>query len=74
MRKKYSSIKGKEKQDNEFECRTCTSQEIETEENFQYIELYGQSLEYLERFCNLHDTIGARKCAIGSVLTRIRKG
>ena len=38
------------------------------------MELNSQSLEIVEKFCDLGDTIGARGNAVGSVITRIRSG
>lgn len=38
------------------------------------MELNGQSLEIVEKFCYLGDTIGAGGNAVDSVKTRIRSG
>ena len=38
------------------------------------IELNENSLEILERFCYLRDTIHAKRSVFGSVITRIRSG
>ena len=71
--KRSSSTRGRQKEDDDFECRTCASQETEADKNCLGIKLNGQSLEVVERFCYLSDTIGARRGAVNRVLVKKRK-
>lgn len=53
---------------------TCENKQIDKAENCPDIELNSRSLEIMEKFCHLIDTIGARGCTGGSVITSIRIG
>ena len=57
------------KEDNKFKC-----QQTDIPENCPGIELNAQSLEMVETFCYLCDTIGARRGAFDSAKTKIKSG
>ena len=65
---------GKLKEGTKFKCQTCASQQTGIAEDCPGIELNRHSLEIVERFSYLGDTIGARGNAVVSVITRIRSG
>ena len=71
MHKRYRGIRGKLKEDTKFKR---ANQQTDIAEDFRGMELNSQSLEIVEKFCDLGDTIGARGNAVGSVITRIRSG
>ena len=62
------------KQHVEFKCWICKSQETDTAVEHPSIEFNGQSLEIVEKFCYLGDTIRARGDAIDMVLAKTRNG
>lgn len=70
VQKKCSGFRDRRKQDDECKCRTQASQEIDTVDQCLNVQSNGQSLEVVEMFCYLGDTIRARRGPVDSVLTR----
>ena len=74
LHKRFSGIRGKLKEDSKLKCQTCANLQRDIAEDCPGIELIDQSLETVEKFCYLGDTIGAREGGFDSVITRIRSG
>ena len=71
MHKKCSGVRGKLKEDSKYKRQGCTNQQTDISVDSAGIELSGLSLEIVEKFY-LGDTIGARRSAFNTVITRIR--
>ena len=74
VHRKCSGIRGKLKEDSLFKYQTCANQQTNIAEDCPGIELNGRSLEIVEKFFCLSDTIEAREVAIDNGITRIRSG
>ena len=61
VHKRFSGIRGKLKKDSKFKCQTCANKQIHIAEDCPGIEMNGQSLEIVEKFCSRGDTSGARE-------------
>ena len=57
VHKRCSGIKGKLKEDGEFRCHTYANEETDIAKERTCLWLNGQSLEILEKFCYLGETI-----------------
>ena len=57
MHNKCNVIRGKLKKDSKLKCQACANQQTDIAGDFPGIELNGQSLEIVEKFCHLDDTI-----------------
>ena len=53
--------------------QTCTSQKTDTAEECPDIALSGYSLEFVEKFCNLRDTIGDRRGCSRQCFTKTKE-
>ena len=60
MHKRCSSIRSKLEEESKFKCQACVKQQANIVKVYPGIELNGQSLEIVEKFCYLDGTIGAR--------------
>ena len=70
MYKECSVIRCRAKQDGEFKCRTCATQEKDTVgNNYTYIKLDCQLFETVGKFCCPGDTIRVKGVAV--VLAKI---
>ena len=69
-----SSIRGKLKENSKVKCLTYANQHTGMAEDFLGIELNGQCIEIVEKFCYHGDTTGPTGGAVDSVITRIRSG
>ena len=67
MYKRCSGVKGRLKENNQFKCKRCTVGETVGDLDIKTVECDGQSLEVVQKFCYLGDTIGARGGANTSV-------
>ena len=74
VHKRCSGIRGKLKEDRKFKCRTSASQQIVIAGGCPSIELNDHSLEIVETFFYLGDSVGARGGAFDSTITIIRSG
>ena len=72
MHRIRSGIRGRLKEDSKFKYHKCANQPTDVAEDCPGIKLNGQSLEIAEKYCYLHNTMGARGGAIDSFITRIR--
>ena len=60
MHKRCSSIKSKLKEESKFKSQICVKQQANIVKVYPGMELNGQSLEIVEKFCYLDGAIGAR--------------
>ena len=74
LHKRFSGIRGKLKEDSKLKCQTCANLQRDIGDDCTGIELNDQSIETVEKFCYLGDTVGAREGGFASVITRIRSG
>ena len=74
MNKRCSGIRGKLKEYTRYNCHICANQQANIAEDFPNIKLNSQSLEFVEKFCYLGDTIETGWGALGSVITRVKGG
>ena len=72
MHKRCSGFEGKLKVDSKFKCQTCINQQTDRAKDSPCIKLNDQSLEIVEKFCYLGDTVGARRGQYDSIITRIK--
>ena len=72
MHKWCSGIRGKLEKDNNFKCQASANHHTGIAEDFPGIELNGQSLKIVEKFCYLGGTTGARGGADDIVITRTK--
>ena len=61
VHKRCSGITGKLKGNNNYKCQTRANQQTDIAEDCQDIKLNGQSLEIVEKLCDVGDTLGIRK-------------
>ena len=74
VHERCSGIRAKLEKDSNFKCQSSANQHIGIAEDFPGIELNGQSLKIVEKFCYLCDKIGTRGGEDYIVITRTRIG
>ena len=74
VRERCSGITGKLEKDSNFKCQSSANQHTGIAEDFPGIELNGQSLKIVEKFCYLCGKIGRRGDEDYIVITTTRMG
>ena len=72
MNTRCSGIRGILIEYTKYDCQICATQQANKGEDFPKIELNGQSLVIVGKFCYLGDTIKVGGGAHGGVKTRVR--
>ena len=68
----WSGIRGTLKEDSKFKYHKCASQPTDVAEDCPGIKLNGQPIEIVEKYCYLHNTIGAKGGTVDSITIKIR--
>ena len=74
VHERYSGIRGKLEKDSNFKCQSSANQHKGIAEDFLSIELNGQSLKIVEKFCYLCGKIGRRGDEDYIVITTTKMG
>ena len=72
IHKRFCGIKGELKEDSEFEYQTCAIEETDIPEECPGIQLNGQSLEIVEKFCYCSHEIRAKARAVTNAIRKAK--